>query len=85
MYVNIKEGDIGGEDVPGKSDGITTVEVLKEKEKRIMAIDPQQDTNHLFTIPCSFPTPLLSNTILATIEVISSYTNIPHTHGLSAC
>ena len=38
LFANIKEGDMGGRDGPGKSDRVVTIEVLKEKEKRIMAI-----------------------------------------------
>ena len=41
--VNIKEGEMGGGDGPGKSDRVATVEVLKEKEKGIMAMEPQQE------------------------------------------
>ena len=42
MYVNIKEDDMRGGYVPGNSDTISTVEVLKEKEKGIMTKSPQQ-------------------------------------------
>ena len=43
MYVNIKEGDIGGEDGLGKSDRIATIEMLKKKEKGIMSESLQQE------------------------------------------
>ena len=38
MYVNIKEGNMGEGDDPGKSNRVATVEALKEKE--IMAMSP---------------------------------------------
>ena len=41
--VNIKEDNIGGGDGPVKSDRIVTVEVLKEMEKGIIAMGPQQE------------------------------------------
>ena len=37
MYVNIKEGDMGGGDGPGKPDRIAIIQALNEKEKGIMA------------------------------------------------
>jgi hypothetical protein len=40
LYVNIKEGDMGRGNSPGKSDRVATIEVLKEKE--IMIMSPQQ-------------------------------------------
>ena len=43
MYVNIKEGDMGEGNGPGKSGKIVTVEVLKEQEKGIMTMSPQQE------------------------------------------
>ena len=36
MYVDIKEGYMGGGEGPGKSDRVPNVEVLKEKGKKIM-------------------------------------------------
>ena len=42
MYVNIKEGDMGRWDGPGKSDRVATIEGLKEEEKGIMSMSPQQ-------------------------------------------
>ena len=41
MHVKIKEGDMGSGD--GKSDRVTTVEALKEKERGIMTMSPQQE------------------------------------------
>ena len=41
--VNIKEGDMGRGDDPGKSDRVATIEALKEKEKGIMTMSPQQE------------------------------------------
>ena len=41
--VNIKEGDIGRGDGPGKSDRVMTIEALKEMEKGIMTMSPQQE------------------------------------------
>ena len=38
--VNIKEGDMERGDGPGKSDRVTTIEALKEKEKGIMTMNP---------------------------------------------
>jgi hypothetical protein len=43
MYVNIKEGVMGGGDGPGKSDREATIEPLKGKEKGIMTMTPQQE------------------------------------------
>ena len=43
LYVNIKEGDMGRRDCPAKSDRVVTIEALKEKEKGIMTMSPQQD------------------------------------------
>ena len=40
--VKIK-GDMGRGDGPGKSDRVTTIEALKEKEKGIMTMSPQQE------------------------------------------
>ena len=34
---------MGGADGPGKSDRVVTIEALKEKEKGIMTMSPQQD------------------------------------------
>jgi hypothetical protein len=42
MCVNIKEGDIGGGECPDKSDRVATVDALKEQEKWIMAMNPQE-------------------------------------------
>ena len=39
-YVNIKEGNMGGEDGLGKLDRVATIESLKEKEKGIMTMSP---------------------------------------------
>ena len=36
MYVNIKEGDMGGVDGPDKSDRVAIVEALKAHGKEIM-------------------------------------------------
>ena len=41
--VNIQEGDMGRGDGPGKSDRIATIEALKEEEKGIMTMSPQQE------------------------------------------
>jgi hypothetical protein len=41
--VNINNGDMGGGDGPGTSNRIATVEALKEKEKGIMTMSPQQE------------------------------------------
>ena len=41
--INIKEGDMGRGDGPGESDRVTTIEALKEKEKGIMTMSPQQE------------------------------------------
>ena len=41
--VNIQEGDMGRGDSPGKSDRVATIEALKEKEKGIMTVSPQQE------------------------------------------
>ena len=43
-----------------------------------------KDSNHFLYILRFFPTPLPSNILLVTIDATSLYTNIPHTHGLSA-
>jgi hypothetical protein len=43
MYVNIMEGDKGG-DGPGKSDRLVTTEVIKEKEKGINSHYPGRFT-----------------------------------------
>jgi hypothetical protein len=43
-----------------------------------------KDTNHFLDRLSKINTPLPPNTILATIDVTSLYTNIPHYHGLSA-
>ena len=43
QLVNIKEGDMRDGDFPGKSERIVTAEVLKEK--KIMAMSPQQEDN----------------------------------------
>ena len=43
-----------------------------------------QDTNHFLDKIRSQPTPLPPDIIMATVDVSSLYTNIPHTHGLSA-
>ena len=43
-----------------------------------------QDTNHFLDMIRSLPTPLPPDTIMATVDVSSLYTNIPHTYGLSA-
>ena len=42
--VNIQEGDMGRGDGPSKSDRIASIEALKEKEKEIMTMSPQQET-----------------------------------------
>ena len=41
--VNIQEGDMGRGDGPGKSERVATIEALKEEEKRIMTMSPQQE------------------------------------------
>ena len=41
--VSIQEGDMGRGDDPGKSDRVATVEALKEEEKGIMTMSPQQE------------------------------------------
>ena len=41
--VNIQEGDMGRGDGPGKSDRMATIEALKEEEKGIMTMSPQQE------------------------------------------
>ena len=41
--VNIKEGDTGRGDCPGKVDRVVTIEALKEEEKGIMTMSPQQE------------------------------------------
>ena len=41
--VNIQEGDMGRGDGPGKSDRIATIETLKDKEKGIMVMSPQEE------------------------------------------
>ena len=41
--VNIQEGDMGRGDGPGKLDRIATIEALKEEEKGIMTMSPQQE------------------------------------------
>ena len=41
--VNMQEGDMGKGDGPGKSDRIETIEALKEEEKGIMTMSPQQE------------------------------------------
>jgi hypothetical protein len=41
--VNIQEGDMGRGDGPSKSDRVATIEVLREKEKGIMTMSPQQE------------------------------------------
>ena len=46
--VNIKEGDKGRGDGPGKSDTVAAIEALKEKEKG--------DSKHFLIIFCFFPT-----------------------------
>jgi hypothetical protein len=43
-----------------------------------------QDTNHFLRRLRSIPHPLPPNTIMATIDVCSLYTNIPHPDGLAA-
>ena len=40
---NIKKGDMGGGDGPSKSDRVVTIETLKQKEKGIMSMSPQQE------------------------------------------
>ena len=40
--VNIQEGDMWRGDGPSKSDRVATVEALKQKEKGIMTMSPQQ-------------------------------------------
>ena len=40
MYVNIKEGDMGGGDGSGELDRAGTAKLLKKKEKRITAMGP---------------------------------------------
>ena len=42
MFVDIKESDMEVGDGPGKSDGVVTIEALKEKKKGIMTMSPQQ-------------------------------------------
>ena len=41
--VNIKDGNMGREDGPGKSDRVVTIEALKEEEKGIMTMSSQQE------------------------------------------
>ena len=41
--VNIQEGDMERRDGPGKSDRVVTIEALKEEEKEIMTMSPQQE------------------------------------------
>ena len=41
--VNIQEGDMGRGNGPSKSDRIATIEALKEEEKGIMTMSPQQE------------------------------------------
>ncbi len=43
-----------------------------------------KDTNHFLQTIFNLPTPLPPNTILATIDVKSLYTNIPHDEGIHA-
>ena len=43
-----------------------------------------KDTNHFLKIILSLPMSLPPNTIMATVDVTSLYTNIPHPHGLSS-
>ena len=50
--VNIQEGDMGRGDGPGKLDRVVTIEVLKEEEKGIMTMSPQQEEiPPLFQLP----------------------------------
>ena len=41
--INFHEGDMGRGDGPSKSDRIVSIEALKEKEKGIMTMSPQQE------------------------------------------
>ena len=41
--VNIQEGDMGWGDGPGKSDSVATIMALKEEEKGIITMSPQQE------------------------------------------
>ena len=41
--VNIQEGDMERGDGPSKSDRVASIEALKEKEKGIMTMSPQQE------------------------------------------
>ena len=43
MFVDIKESDMEVGDGPGKSDGVVTIEALKEKKKGIMTMSPRQE------------------------------------------
>ena len=44
-----------------------------------------KDTNHFLQTIFNLDTPLPPNTILATIDVKSLYTNIPHDEGIKSC
>ena len=41
--VNIQKGDMGRGDGPDKSDRVATIKALKEEEKGIMTMSPQQE------------------------------------------
>ena len=43
-----------------------------------------KDTTHFLNTIFAIPTPPPQNTILATLDVISLYTNIPHTEGIAS-
>lgn len=43
MYIDIKEGDVGGGDVPGEMDCMVSIEVLKEGLKGILTMGPDEE------------------------------------------